>query len=284
MDKTKQTLVIAVVAVLVVMAGGWFLLISPQRSNVATLQSETATQNATNAATLAKIQQLKAQAVEEPADLAALQAIARRLPPDLAEASLITGLSHAAAAANVNLQVITPGAPALVAAPVAPVVTTAPAATGAPGAAGSTTAPGAATGPKGPPVNPNQLYSVPLSLTVQGNYFDIEMFIHNLEGMQRAVVINNIGLVSSPPATGANATTAPTKAPTSQSKATKSGTKPVPGSPAAAQAAAQAQAPFVVDPNTLTLTLAANVYSMYSTTPLPKLTAVQATPAPTATK
>src|SRR5437764_699644 len=138
MDKTKQTLAIALAAVLVVVAGGWFFLISPQRSSVAGLQDQTATQNATNASLQLKIQQLKAEAVEQPADQAQLRAIAKRLPSDLAEATLVASLSKAALAANVDLQTITPGSPILVSAPVA-AATVAPATSSAAGAA----APGA---------------------------------------------------------------------------------------------------------------------------------------------
>src|SRR4051794_34925886 len=42
MDKTKQSLTIAAVAIVAVVAGGWFLLISPQRASVASLNSDTA--------------------------------------------------------------------------------------------------------------------------------------------------------------------------------------------------------------------------------------------------
>ena len=96
MDKTKQTLVIALVAVLVVLAGGWFLLVSPQRANVASLNEQTTTQEQTNASLQTKITALKAELVQLPEAKAQLEAVARRLPPDLAEVSLIQTLTKAA--------------------------------------------------------------------------------------------------------------------------------------------------------------------------------------------
>ena len=276
MDKTKQTLMIAGIAILAVVVGGWFLLIAPQRASVSTLQTEQATQDKANADIQVKIQQLKAQSVERPADIATLEAIAKRLPPNLQEANLIRSLTHAAAAANVNLQVITPGAPVLVAAPVAATLaptTTAPA-SGAPAVAG-------AAKPAAAPAT-NQLYTIPLSLTVIGNYFDIEMFIHNLETMQRAVLLNQITLAGGTTAIAGNTAASPTAAANksgSTSKATKLKDRPAPGTPEGAAAAAAAIPPFVADVNTLTLNVNASTFSMYTQTPIPA-----ATPAPAPTK
>ena len=111
MDKTKQTLAIALVAVLAVLAGGWFLLVSPQRSSAASLNEEKVAQDQKNAQLQTKISQLKSELVELPAAKAALEAVARRLPPDLAQVSLIQSLTKAAKVANVDLQAITPGSP-----------------------------------------------------------------------------------------------------------------------------------------------------------------------------
>ncbi|BEP16046.1 hypothetical protein acdb102_43570 [Acidothermaceae bacterium B102] len=288
MDKTKQTLAIALVAVLVVLAGGWFLLVSPQRANVSTLNNERTAQDSTNAGLQQKIQALKAELVELPAAKAQLEAVARRLPPDLAEVSLIQSLTKAAAQANVDLQIITPGAPA--AAAVAPVQTLAPTATATTttsAAAGAAAAPVAAA-----PVSAGTLYAVPLGLTVSGDYFDIEMFVHNLEGMQRALLVSNITIAKGASAVTPGAAAATNTASTGTSTAksgttTKSAAKgktttgkttagkstavkavpPVPGSAAAAQKEALAVIPFVPNTNTLSVTIAATVFSLYTTTP-----------------
>jgi Tfp pilus assembly protein PilO len=290
MDKTKQTFVAALVAMLVVVAGGWFLLISPQRANVASLADQTQTVNGKNASLQQQIAQLKAESALVSDAQATLAGIARRLPPDPQEANLIDNLKHAADAANVDLQIITPGAPSLMVT-AAPVVTSAPAATtsGAAGAAGGATAHVPA------PAATDQLYAIPLSLTIAGNYFDVEMFVHSLEGMQRAMVIDQLSLVAAAPgssqggavtgasgtgaASGATATTGTTatggsKTGTSTSTTTKSGTsktgktattgKPKPGTAAGAQAEINAQTQFVPDAHTLTVSIVGKVFAMYS--------------------
>jgi Tfp pilus assembly protein PilO len=281
----------------VVVAGGWFLLISPQRSSVASLNAQAVAVDSTNAGISAKIAQLKAQAAELPGEQAALAAIARRLPPDLREANLLNDLSHAADAANVDLQGVTPSAPVAVgaAAVAAPAPVTTAAGTSATTST-STTLPKVA-------VAANQLYQVPLLLTVSGNYFDLEMFIHSLEGMQRAMLINQLTFVRPTlvvvPGTaavgGAGATTAGTggskstkstgtsgKASTGSSKHSKSTGKPLPGTSAAAQAELDAHPAVPVDTDTLTVTISGAVFSLYSAAAAAAAApAVSVTPAPT---
>jgi Tfp pilus assembly protein PilO len=282
MDKTKQTLVIAVVAVLVVVAGGWYFLISPQRSSVASLNEQTTTVNGANATLKGKIDQLKAQAADLPAQQLALAAIAKRLPPDAQYATLISNLSNAADAANVDLSIITPAAPVLAASSVV-----APPAPVASAAAGKSAAPKAVT-PRTAPAN--QLYQIPLALTVSGNYFDLEMFIHSLEGMQRAMLINQLTFAKLPPSgatvgstttdgAAAGTTTSPaggtSQSTTSGNGKTVAGSKPgktgktttaktVPGSVAGAQAELNRLNPLVPDTDTITLQIAGQVFSMYS--------------------
>jgi Tfp pilus assembly protein PilO len=302
MDKTKQTLAIALAAVLAVLAGGWFLLVSPQRANVTSLKAKTITQDQTNTSLQTKITALKAELVQLPEAKAQLEAVARRLPPDLAEVSLIQTLTKAAADANVDLQIITPGAPTAVGAPAATVIapTTSASATGSTAKTGDTPAP--VTAPAAAPAAPanpaGNLYAVPVALTVQGDYFDLEMFVHNLEGMQRALLVSSLNItrptVNAPlvgaaistaapaPAhgkTGAKTTSKTTSKTTGKTTGkTLSKVKPVPGSAAAAQAEAGKLPGFVADQNTLTVTIAATVYSLYTTTPAP---AVVPTAAPT---
>jgi Tfp pilus assembly protein PilO len=295
MDKLKQTIVIALVAVVVVAAGGWHFLVSPQRSSVASLNAEAATVDASNGSLKGQIAQLKAQAADLPGEQAALAAVAKRLPPDLQEANLLDDLSHAADAANVDLQAITPSAPLLATA----------AAVVAPAPAPVTSAAGNSAAPKASRVSAasaDQLYQIPVTLTVTGNYFDIEMYIHSLERMQRAMLINQIsfakstvavGTGTSAPAAGGTAGAAPTAGggaakPGSvtgkttgggAATGTKSTSKPIPGSAAAAQAELNRLVQVLPDSNTLSVTISGEVFSMYS--PAAAAAAATATPAPT---
>ncbi|MDX6203760.1 MAG: hypothetical protein QOJ83_3260 [Frankiales bacterium] len=295
MDKTKQTLVIALVAVLVVVAGGWQFLISPQRSSVAALNAQTSSVDMANASLKTKIAQLKSEAAQLPAEQAALAAIAKRLPPDLQAANLLDDLTHAADAANVDLQAITPGTPTLAASSVA----------AAPTPVATTTANPGTSAPTAPKAAVNQLYQIPLTLTVTGNYFDLEMFIHTLEGMQRAMLISGLTFSkNAASATGTSAagvgvggatgaTTAPTSVSgktttsgtstsksTSGSKAAKSTAKPVPGSAAGAQAELNGRTPVVADADTLSVAISGQVFAMYSPAAA-AAAAAPATPAPT---
>ncbi|MDX6205227.1 MAG: hypothetical protein QOF39_1284 [Frankiales bacterium] len=297
MDKLKQTMVIALVGVLLVAAGGWYFLVSPQRSSVATLNAEAASVDASNSSLRGQIAQLKAQAADLPGEQAALAAVAKRLPPDLQEANLLDDLTHAADAANVDLQAITPSAPVL-ATVAAAVVAPAPVAS----AAGNSGTPVR----KAPVAAANQLYQIPVTLTVSGNYFDVEMYIHSLEGMQRAMLITQLSFAKGAPGTsaltggatasggptgGAAVTTKPGSAPTSgtaagKGKGAKSTAKPVPGTPAGAQAEINRLVPVVPDSNTLSVTISGQVFSMYSPAAAAAAAAVSAagataTPAPT---
>jgi Tfp pilus assembly protein PilO len=277
MDKTKQTLVAALMAMLVVVAGGWFLLISPQRSSVASLNDQTEQVGTQNAKLQTQISQLKAESAQVSGAQATLAAIARRLPPDPQEANLLDNLTKAASAANVDLQIIVPSPPVLA---TAATVTTAP--TTAATSSGSTA--GAAPATQAAVAAANQLYQIPLSLTVAGNYFDIEMFVHSLEGLQRAMVIDQVSLAAAvtngqlaTPAPGASGqptsgTSAPvtTTATTSAKSAThaaagKSTTKPAkPGTAAGAQAEIDKLTPYVPDSNTLAVTITGKVFAMFS--------------------
>ena len=185
MDKTKQTLAIALAAVLVVVAGGWFLLISPQRSSVASLQTQKASVDTHE----------RLAAAEDPAaqgrggrGAGRPGAATGHRPAPAAEPG--GGQPDRLAVQGRNRSERGPagdhprcsGARQCAGSRGSPWHRT----TSAAADAGTAAAPAAAA----PAANPNQLYALPLSLTVQGNYFDLEMFIHNLEGLQRAMLIN----------------------------------------------------------------------------------------------
>ena len=312
LDKLKQTMVFAIVAVLVVVAGGWHFLISPQRSSVSSLKAQTATVVTKNSGIQSQIDQLKAQLADVTGEQKTLTAIALRLPSNLQEANLLDDLTHASDAANVDLLTITPGAPVLVSTAPAVVATVAP-----PSAAAGKSA--AAVLPKAPVAAANQLYSLPVTLTVTGNYFDLEMYIHTLEGMRRAMLINvlSFGTVNSvgtgggtatstlpggAAASGAPATDAPAAAVTSapavvtkstgknstgSAKSAKSNVKADKGTQAGAQAELNRQVQVLSDSDTLSVTITGEVFSMYSPADAAAVAATvgsTATPTPATTK
>ncbi|MDX6224923.1 MAG: hypothetical protein QOE64_1299 [Frankiales bacterium] len=168
MDKLKQYVVFTVLGCLVVLAAGWFLLVSPKRSDAAGLRTTAAQVDSQNAQLQTQLQVLKAQAKALPKQQAALAAVAAKIPDNPALPALVRSLTVAAQSAGVELVSMTPSAPAPVAAVAA-----------APAAAGATSSASAGT-----------LAQIPLTLNVVGGYFQVEQFVANLESLQRSMRVS----------------------------------------------------------------------------------------------
>jgi Tfp pilus assembly protein PilO len=178
MDKLKQYVVFTVLGCLVVLAAGWFLLVSPKRSDAAALRGQAAAQVSTNAQLESKLQVLKAQAKDLPKQQAKLAAVAAKIPDNPALPAMIRSLTTAATAAGVELVSVTPSTPVLVAAPAAAAAPAAPAAGAVAPVAGSA----------------GQLAQIPLALNVVGGYFQVEQFVSNLESLPRSMRLTNLTL------------------------------------------------------------------------------------------
>lgn len=187
MDKLKQWVALTVVGCLAVLAGGWFLLVSPQRTQAEELREQAATNEAGNQTLRTQLAMLKAQAKDLPAQKAELAAVAAKVPSDPALPSLIRALDGASTEAGVELLSIAPGAPAPVVAPAAP----APAGDGA-----VAVTPAAPAGPV--------LQAIPLAIDVVGGYFEVQQFLGNLEDLGRALRVTALTM-----APGANPVAAP---------------------------------------------------------------------------
>jgi len=193
MDKTKQWGIAAGAAVLAVVVGGWFLLISPQRSTASDLRSQAATQEQDNHTLEQRIAALKAQHKDLPATQAALAKLAVQMPANPALPALIRQLSSGADSAGVELVSLAPSEPKFVeTAPVAPT-----------SSAASTTASDSAstsTTPAQPVVsNRSRLAYVPIEIVVNGSYFQLEQFLSNLEANKRSFLTTQIDAVPGEP-------------------------------------------------------------------------------------
>jgi Tfp pilus assembly protein PilO len=184
MNKTRQWAVFTLVAVLVVLAGGWMLLVSPQRSKAHDLQSQATSAQQRVSQLHAQLANLLAQKRNLPEQQRILAQISTKIPSDPAEPTLIREMQSAAHTAGVDLASLNPSTPVQVAAPA--------------GAAPSTTTAGSTSGTT--PTSTLPLYQVPLSITVTGSYFNVEMFEHSLEQLPRALLVS--GLTVGPPTTG----------------------------------------------------------------------------------
>src|SRR5664280_1095077 len=198
MAKTKQWAALTAVLVLLILAAGWFLLVSPKRSATTALNATAAKQEQDNATVRTQIAALKAQALDLPKKQARLTEISARMPDNPALPSLIRALSDAADKANVDLMSLSPSAPVALTAAVPATV-------------------GLAT----PPVAVQQ---IPLALTVQGKFFQMEQFLSNLESLPRAFVVTTLGVApagGSGPAAAAPAGARTAPAPTTPLRAGK---------------------------------------------------------------
>lgn len=169
MTKLRNVLALGGVAALAVLALGWFLLVSPQRSTAAGYHRKADAERAGTAGLQAQLATLKSQAQNLPAQRARLDEIDRRLPSTPAEPTLLRSLTKAAADSGVDLNTVTPANPTLV---------TGAGATGSAAAAAHPGAPSAGS--------VGQLASIQVTLNVSGTYSHIEQFEHELEELQRS--------------------------------------------------------------------------------------------------
>ena len=116
MDKLKQWVALTVVGCLAIVAGGWFLLVSPKRQHATELRQAAAIQVDANNALETQLVQLKAQARDLPKEQAKLAAVAARIPDSRAMPALIRALNKAAKSSGVELVSVSPSSTTLVAA------------------------------------------------------------------------------------------------------------------------------------------------------------------------
>lgn len=177
LSKAGQVTAAGMGAGVLLLAAGWFLLVSPQHAQADSLATQTATAVQENSALQMQLVQLRAQSKDLPAEEAALAKVEAEMPGSADLATLIRQLSARAAADAVVLTSLSPGAPAALTAPT-----------------GSTNASsGLAVG------------AIPVSLNVTGGYFEVEQFLSDLENLPRAFLVTGLSLApSSGTATGSS--------------------------------------------------------------------------------
>jgi Tfp pilus assembly protein PilO len=231
MDKMRQLSLLTAVAILAVVAGGWLLLISPQRSKVADLHEQAAQQQEKNATLSTQIARLKAEAKDLPAEQARLAAIAEQLPANPAMPALIDDLAGAAKKSGVDLQIITPSTPVAYgtssATTLAGPSTTPSGSTTSSGATSSSTSSSTTTSSSPAPssspaassgstststttgtttsgsttgattlgdatASSGGLYQIPISISAVGTYFQLTQFLNQLENLRRAYLVTGV--------------------------------------------------------------------------------------------
>ncbi len=224
MSSTQKWSALAVLTVATILIGSWFLLVAPKRSEAADLTARTTKQEQANARLVQKLEVLKAQSADLPAQKANLAKVRMQIPENPALPTLIRNLTVAAKEAGVSLDSLAPAVPSALVAAGAPVTTAAPTAGG--------------------------LYQVPLNVKAAGSYFELEQFVNRLEKLQRAFLVTGFSL-SAP-----EGSSDPTASSTSEGglELTLAGRVFVATPETAAPAAAAAGATGAVAPTTTTTT------------------------------
>lgn len=216
MDTLRKWIALTIVAVVVIVAASWFLLISPKRSEAATIRQQADAQISANKVLEGKIALLKSQAKSLPQKQAKLAAVAAKIPDNPALPTLIRALTVAADDAGVELLTMAPSTPVPAVDPArAAAASAAAAAAAAKGGTGTPVATGTATGavataPRVPPAaaGAGTLKSISISITVAGGYFQIEQFFDRIESLSRAMKVASLSVAPGPnplkpPAAGA---------------------------------------------------------------------------------
>jgi Tfp pilus assembly protein PilO len=170
----------AVAASAVVLAGGWFVLVSPQKASVDEIVAQTATVNNANARTEQQIAALKAEFTQLPQLQSQVALIRQHIPQTPNEPTLLRTVTKAASTAGVNLSSITIAAPSVMQ---------------------SGTATGGATGNQF--AIPGQMSQISLSMTITGNFADTRLFLNSVEGMQRVMLVTGVNITRGTTDTGA---------------------------------------------------------------------------------
>jgi Tfp pilus assembly protein PilO len=190
MDQLKKWVTLSVAASVLILAAGWFLAVSPKRSEAADIRDQAAQQISSNATLETQLQMLRTQAKDLPKEQAKLAAVAAKIPSDPALPSLVRALIEAADASGVELVSVAPGTPELVAV-AAPAPPPAPAdgqAAPADPAATPADPAAAAAGPAG------QLANISVAINVVGDYFEVQQFVSALESLPRALRVQDLAI------------------------------------------------------------------------------------------
>jgi Tfp pilus assembly protein PilO len=173
MTKLRQLWVLTAVGSVLVLAAGYFLLVSPKASKAASIRAEAAAQEQANARLRTQIQMLNRQKKDLPRQQAELQKFAARIPNNPALPALVRGLSNATDNAGIELVSVSPTTPTRV-------VATA--------GAGATTAAAVST------ATPLALAQIPITIKINGRYSQLSQFFSEVEGLPRAFLISGVSV------------------------------------------------------------------------------------------
>lgn len=179
MTKLRQLWLLTALAAVAVLAGGYFLMVSPQSSKAQSLRDEADSQLMANRQLQSQIAMLKKQQKDLPRQQAELAKFAAKIPGNPALPALIRALSDSADRSGVDLVSVSPAAPAF-AKGVAP---------------DGTQLARSVLGPNG-----SVLATIPVSINITGTYGNVSQFLNELEALPRAMLVGGLTVVPRPAA------------------------------------------------------------------------------------
>ena len=174
MTKLRQLWLLTALGSLAVLAGGWFLLVSPKNTEAAALKDETETQLQVNRRLKSEIDMLNKQKKDLPAQQAKLAKFDRLIPGNPAMPALVRALSDAADNSGVELVAMNPKLPEY-----------------AKGVDPKTRAevPGKINAPDG-----TVLVDIPVEMKLVGTYSQLTQFFTEIEELNRALMVSGFNI------------------------------------------------------------------------------------------
>jgi len=229
-NRTSRWSFAAALLCLVLLAASWFLLISPRRADASDVRAQAAQSDAQADQLKLDIAELKAQFADLPRQKAELAAIKVQLPPKANIPELIRNLREYADESGASLDSMTPGTPALV----------------------------SATGTAVTKAGVGSVVTIPLQLTVTGDYFEASLYIKDLQTKLKRSLLISVISVAPAQEEADSSTSAPTVTATTNTGATPTA--------AATSAASTTAAPIDLSRVTLSVTSSLFVLMDESTT------------------
>lgn len=198
MSRNRLMLLLAAVAALAVVAGGFFLGVQPQLARVATANEESRSIASSNEATRTEIARLREQAKGLPKMRAELAALRSSVPSSAAVSAFIGQLNTTAEGSGVKVATITVGDAAAYTPPVEATPAAGTAATGAATATPTPTPSATAAVPQAPKTTTDSSITaenfsvIPVSVSVNGEFAQALSFVKGVQSSPRLFLIDSI--------------------------------------------------------------------------------------------
>jgi Tfp pilus assembly protein PilO len=191
----RDRIVLMVIAVVVILAGGWLKLVSPERAKANKLATQVATANSALASAEGKLASARASQSQYPAAYAAMVNLGKAVPPNQEVPSLMYQLSLATADKQVEFTsiatsavgggsgsstVTAPAASAKSSTPSSGSATTASASSGTASASSGTASATGSPSASGASTSAAAFTQMPFTFVFEGSYFDLERLLREL--------------------------------------------------------------------------------------------------------